>query len=67
MVFESECPCGSRWAAISSVAEKLGSTAEKMKHFTQDDLDVVAAKLDTRPRKRLGFDTPAARFEALLR
>jgi IS30 family transposase len=40
---------------------------ETMKHFTQDDPDVVAAKLNTRPRKRLGFDTPAARFEALLR
>ena len=35
--------------------------------LTQADLDVVAAKLNARPRKRLDFDTPAARFEALLR
>lgn len=35
--------------------------------LTQQDLDVVAIKLNTRPRKRLGFDTPAERFEALLR
>jgi IS30 family transposase len=35
--------------------------------LTQHNLDVVAAKLNARPRKRLGFDTPVARFEALLR
>jgi IS30 family transposase len=38
-----------------------------MASLTQRDLNVVAAKLNTRPRKRLNFDTPAARFEALLR
>ena len=38
-----------------------------MKHLTQNDLDDVAVKLNTRPRKRLGFDTPAARFNTLLR
>ncbi len=40
---------------------------QTMKHLAQQDLDAVAAKLNTRPRKRLSFDTPAARLEALLR
>lgn len=39
---------------------------QTMKHLAQADLDDVAVKLNTRPRKRLDFDTPAARFDALL-
>jgi len=38
-----------------------------MKDLTQVELNQVAAKLNARPRKTLDFDTPAARFEALLR
>ncbi|MFE3206267.1 IS30 family transposase [Embleya sp. NPDC059237] len=38
-----------------------------MGHLTQDDLDTIAVKLNTRPRKTLNFDTPADRLEALLR
>ncbi len=38
-----------------------------MKDFTQTELNQVAAKLNARPRKTLDFDTPAARFNSLLR
>ncbi|CAL9331285.1 IS30 family transposase ISAhy3 [Streptomyces sp. enrichment culture] len=38
-----------------------------MADITQDDLDALAAKLNDRPRKTLGHDTPAARIAALLR
>ena len=38
-----------------------------MRDLTQAELNQVAAKLNARPRKTLDFDTPAARFEALLR
>jgi hypothetical protein len=37
-----------------------------MKDLTQDDLDLVAANLKARRRKRLDLDSPAARFTALL-
>jgi IS30 family transposase len=36
-------------------------------HLTQADLDAIALKLNTRPRKTLDFDTPAHRMAALLR
>ncbi len=38
-----------------------------MSDLTQADLDVIAAKLNSRPRKVLGWDTPADRLTALLR
>ena len=34
--------------------------------FTQTELDVFAAKLNSGPRKSLGYDTPADRFKTLL-
>jgi hypothetical protein len=40
---------------------------QTMAHLTQDDLNAIAAKLNTRPRKTLDFDTPADRLAALLR
>ncbi|MGC8532976.1 MAG: IS30 family transposase, partial [Acidiphilium sp.] len=30
--------------------------------YTQDDLNLIALKLNTRPRKTLGFRTPGATF-----
>jgi len=38
-----------------------------MKDLTQADLDAVAARLNSRPRKSLNFDTPTDRLQALLR
>ncbi|MET4780390.1 IS30 family transposase [Glaciihabitans sp. UYNi722] len=35
--------------------------------FTQPELDIIAAKLNNRPRKSLGYDTPTARLKTLLR
>jgi IS30 family transposase len=40
---------------------------QSMGHLTQHDLDAIAARLNSRPRKTLEFDTPAHRLEALLR
>ncbi len=37
-----------------------------LRQFTPTDLAEVARKLNTRPRKTLGWDTPAQRLEALL-
>lgn len=34
--------------------------------FTQTELDVISAKLNKRPRKSLGYDTPADRLALLL-
>lgn len=38
-----------------------------MGHLTQDDLDAIVPKLNSRPRNTPGFDTPADRLTALLR
>jgi transposase, IS30 family len=40
---------------------------KSMAGLTQDDLDAIAAKLNSRPRKRLDYDTPADRLAPLLR
>lgn len=38
-----------------------------LSEFTQDDLNRVAAKLNNRPRKTLGFRTPAEKLDEVLR
>jgi IS30 family transposase len=40
---------------------------KSMGGLSQEDLDNIAAKLNSRPRKRLGYDTPADRLAPLLR
>jgi IS30 family transposase len=40
---------------------------KSMAGLTQQDLDAIATKLNTRPRKRLGFQTPADTLDPLLR
>jgi len=37
-----------------------------MRRYTQADLDAIALRLNTRPRKVLGFQTPADRFKAIV-
>ena len=38
-----------------------------MASLTQEGLDEIAARLNSRPRKTLNYDTPAGRLQALLR
>jgi IS30 family transposase len=38
-----------------------------LSHLTQADLDRIALKLNTRPRKTLGYTTPAAKLDEVLR
>ena len=44
----------------------LPSGTDLSRH-SQDDLDLIALKLNTRPRKTLGYLTPAAKLEEVLR
>jgi IS30 family transposase len=39
---------------------------QSMAHLTQADLDEVAIKLNSRPRKTLGYETPASKLAELL-
>ena len=43
MVFEAERDCGSQWAAIASVAEKLGPTPETVRKWVRRDARWMSA------------------------
>ena len=46
------------------LARQYFSKGTNLSPYTQVDLDEVALQLNTRPRKTLGYDTPAARLAA---
>ena len=52
---------------LSPYAHELNPVEPVWAHLTQNDLNAIAAKLNSRPRKTLDFDTPADRLAALLR
>jgi transposase len=55
MVFEAERHCGSQWAAITSVADKLGPTAETVRKWVRrfEVDDGRRAGVTTNERQRL--------------
>jgi IS30 family transposase len=59
----SEAPTRTRMACCGQYLPK----GQSMAGLTQDDLDAIAAKLNSRPRRSLDYETPADRLAALLR
>ena len=46
-----------RWCALGTTVQPH---CKPLSVYGQDDLDLIALKLNTRPRKTLGYSTPAA-------
>jgi len=49
-------------AALLVAVTPVGAQSAAAPSYSQDELDVVALQLNTRPRKTLGFMTPAAKL-----
>jgi IS30 family transposase len=57
----------SQWATVTAIAPKIGVSAQTLQNWVkQGELDLVAMKLNTRPRKTVDYATPAATLERLL-
>jgi len=52
-------PRSAHWPGHSIVTKKTGLSG-----YSQSDLDKVALRLNQRPRKTLGFETPASKLQA---
>ncbi|WP_182905082.1 transposase [Microbispora sp. H13382] len=60
MVFEVRRQTGGAPGAIARVADQLGVHREALRGWVrQADLNALAARLNNRPRKCLGYRTPA--------
>ena len=59
---------GTDHGTVRRVADQLGFGVESVRKWVrQADIDDVALRLNTRPRKTLNYNTPAATLAPLLR
>ena len=59
---------GTDFGTVRRVADQLGFGVESVRKWVrQADIDDIALRLNTRPRKTLNYNTPAATLAPLLR